>query len=74
MPKHHALRCPQVCSPLPHLLCAMGAGVAEALPSLKVALAVDAVTADEGAVLPVCPVPALGFTPGRDESKWLEHP
>lgn len=48
--------------------------MAEALPSLKVALAIDAIAADEGAVLPVCPVPALGFTPGRDEGKWLEHP
>lgn len=63
-----------MCSPLSHLLCAMGARVAEALPSLEVALAVDAVAADEGAVLPVCPIPALGFTPGRDEGKWLEQP
>lgn len=63
-----------MCSPLPHLLCAVGARVAEALPSLEVALAIDAVAADEGAVLPVCPIPALGFTPGRDEGKWLEHP
>lgn len=48
--------------------------MAEALPSLEVALAVDAVAADEGAVLPICPIPALGFTPGRDEGKQLEHP
>lgn len=47
--------------------------MAEALPSLEVALAIDAVAADEGAVLPIRPVPALGFTPGRDEGKRLEH-
>lgn len=48
--------------------------MAEALPSLEVALAIDAIAADEGAVLPVCPVPALGFTPGRDEGKWAAAP
>lgn len=48
----------------------MGARVAEALPSLEVALAIDAIAADEGAVLPICPVPALGFTPVSDPA-WV---
>lgn len=37
--------------------------MAEAAACLEVALAIDAVTADKGAVLPVRPVPALRFTP-----------
>lgn len=76
MPERHLCpeMCPQVCSAVPHLLCAMGAGVAEALPSLEVALAIDAVAADEGTVLPVRPIPALGFTPVRDEGNgWSIH-
>lgn len=48
-----------------HLLGAVGARVAEAPAGLEVALAIDAVAADEGAVLPIRPVPALGFTPGE---------
>lgn len=48
-----------------HLLGAVGAGVAEAAAGLEVALAVDAVAADEGAVLPIRPIAALGFTPGE---------
>jgi len=43
----------------------VGAGAAEAPAGLEVALAVDAVAADEGTVLPVRPVPALGFAPGE---------
>lgn len=57
-----------------HLLDAVGAGVAEALASLEVALAVDAVAADEGTVLPVRPVPALGFTAGERGGQAAEAP
>ena len=57
---------PQSVPTVAHLLGAVGAGAAEALAGLKVTLAVDAVAADEGAVLPIRPVPALGFTPGEE--------
>lgn len=49
-----------------HLRKASEAQPAEALPRLKVTLAVKAVAADEGAVLPVGPVPALGLTPTEE--------
>lgn len=47
------------------LLCAVGAGAAQAAARLEVAFAADAVAADEGTVLPIRPVAALGFTPGE---------
>lgn len=65
VPEHHPClgRTPSVRRG--HSLDAVGAGVAETAAGLEVALAVDAVAADEGAVLPVCPIAALGFTPGE---------
>lgn len=56
-----------------HLLRAMGSGAAQAPARLEVALAVDAVAADEGAVLPVRPIAALGFAPRGGEGRQLER-
>lgn len=55
-----------------HLLRAMGSSTAQAPARLEVALAVDAVAADEGAVVPVRPIAALGFAPRGGEGRQLE--
>lgn len=57
-----------------HLLGAVGARVAETAAGLEVALAIDAVAADKGAVLPIRPIAALGFTPGEGSEQVAGAP